>query len=269
MTDQAKPALEAEVFTLHQGTGPVLFSVPHAGTRCPESLQVRLTEQAREWPDTDWFVDRLFGFAPERGQSLLVANNTRYLVDLNRPTSDQSLYPGQATTGLCPTEQFDGQEIYRAGETITQSEKSERIERYWRPYHLALEGELERLRELHGYAVLFDCHSICSVLPRLFDGVLPVLNLGTNHGATAADDLEALVVGVLRQSRFTTAVNGRFVGGSITRTYGRPATRVHALQLEIGWDGYLSAPAEWDAAKADHLIEVLKRVANVLETWRP
>ena len=284
----------SETFRLHQGDGPVLFSVPHAGTECPDWLALRLTESARLFPDTDWFVDRLYGFAPGRGQSMLVARHTRYLVDLNRPASDESLYPGQTTTGLCATEQFDGQPVYQDGEQPEAREIAERVEQYWRPYHQQLFAELERIKARHGYAILFDCHSIDSVLPRLFEGELPFLNLGTNHGATAAPSLQSDVVSVLEASGLSLAVNGRFVGGEITRSLGRPAEGVHALQLELGWRGYLSvkhlaighlgshlvgakaptahqgAPiAQWNPETADRLTGVLEGVAGALETWRP
>ena len=90
-------------FRFRQGTRPLLISMPHVGTHVPRSLTARFTEEARRVPDTDWHLERLYDFARGLGASILVATHSRYVVDLNRPPDGASLYPGQATTGLCLT----------------------------------------------------------------------------------------------------------------------------------------------------------------------
>jgi N-formylglutamate deformylase len=229
-----------EVFTLHRGTAPLLVSLPHDGIALPEDLANRLTPEARGVPDTDWFVSRLYDFARRLGASLLVPVNSRYVVDLNRPPDDLSLYPGQNTTGLCPLQRFSGAPVYLAGQEPTADEVAARVERYWRPYHDALAAELARVRARHGRAVLWEGHSIRSTVPFLFDGRLPDFNLGTAAGASCAPERQARIEAVMAaQDHYTWVANGRFKGGYITRHYGRPGEGVDAVQLELAQCTYM------------------------------
>lgn len=224
------------VFKLHTGRLPVLLSIPHLGTDLPQEIGPALAPEARITADTDWHLDRLYGFAQAMGCSVLQATVSRYAIDLNRPPGGESLYPGQTTTGLCPAETFHGVPLYRPGQAPDAAEIARRRAAYWQPYHDALRGELDRLRTLHGQVLLWEAHSIASVLPRLFDGKLPDLNLGTNGGTTcAAPVLDAVLaqLGTPAGQPFTHVVNGRFKGGYITRHYGEPAKGVHAIQLEM------------------------------------
>ena len=231
----------SDVFTLHQGSAPLLVSLPHDGSAIPEPMAARMTASARRAPDTDWHVSRLYAFARALGASVLVPRYSRYVVDLNRPPDDASLYPGQNTTGLCPTRQFSGEPVYQEGEEPAQGDIADRIERYWRPYHAALQAELARLRERHGRVVLWEGHSIRgSELPFLFEGRLPDLNLGTAGGASCSPALQArLERGLAAQSRYDWVANGRFKGGYITRHYGDPAQGIDAVQLEISQRIYM------------------------------
>ncbi len=220
--------------TLHRGTSPLLVSLPHAGQSIPAELRPQLVERALGVEDTDWHLDRLYGFARDLGASLIVPHHSRYVIDLNRPPEDAPMYPGANNTELVPTRFFSGEPLYRAGMAPDAAEIARRRETYWAPYHAALQAELGRLRDLHGHAVLFDGHSIKSQLPWLFDGTLPDLNLGTAGGTSCAPALRDAAATVLAaQSRCTHVVDGRFKGGYITRHYGRPEQRVHALQLKI------------------------------------
>ena len=229
-----------EVFTLHRGSAPLLVSLPHDGIALPEELANRLTPEARGVPDTDWFVSRLYDFAKRLGASLLVPVNSRYVIDLNRPPDDQSLYPGRNTTGLCPVQRFTGEPVYLPGQEPSANEVAARVESYWRPYHEALAGELARLRAAHGRALLWDGHSIRSTVPFLFEGRLPDFNLGTVAGASCAPARQARIEAVLSaQGDYTWVANGRFKGGYITRHYGRPAEGVDAVQLELAQSTYM------------------------------
>lgn len=229
-----------DTFTLHRGTAPLLVSLPHDGTRVPDDIAARLTDVARAVPDTDWHVSRLYAVARGLGASVLVPAYSRYVVDLNRPEDDTSLYPGQNTTGLCPIQRFDGGPVYRDGQAPDAAEVRARVATYWRPYHAALREELDRLHAAHGRVVLWDGHSIRGEVPFLFDGRLPDLNLGTAGGASCAPALQARLEGLLAAQRdYDWVANGRFRGGYITRHYADPARGIDAVQLETSQRAYM------------------------------
>jgi len=259
-------------FQLTRGDSPLLVSVPHAGTRIPEAIRTGLTEAARHGVpvDTDHFVDRLYAFVPQLGGSLLVAQMSRWVVDLNRPSDNRPLYPGQAGTGLVPTTRFDGSPIWQREPDAADIQG--RVRAWWQPYHRALADELARKQARHGFAILFDAHSILSRVPRLFDGRLPDLNLGTNGGASCDPALRLRVSDHLgRLGDWSHVVDGRFKGGHITRHYGRPAHGVHALQLELAQAAYMdeSRPPAWDGDRAAPLIGVLEELLQEVVRWRP
>ena len=260
-------------FKLHRGTTPLLVSLPHVGTEIASDIAARLLPHALAVPDTDWHLERLYAFArDELGASLLVPRWSRYCVDLNRPPENTPMYAGANNTELCPTRAFTGEPIYRAGAAPDDAEVARRLQHYWRPYHDALAAELERLKAEHGHALLFDGHSIKSELPWLFDGRLPDLNLGTASGASCDPGLrDALAAVLAAQDHFTQVVDGRFKGGYITRRYGRPAERVHAVQLEMVWRCYMPElpPYQMDPARAAEVQPVLRALLQAMLAWRP
>lgn len=251
-----------EIFTLHQGTAPLLVSVPHDGTFVPDDIAQRLTPAARRVPDTDWHIARLYAFARELGASMIVPTHSRYVVDLNRSEDDVSLYPGQNTTGLCPVVRFSGEPVYLQGREPTPDEIAERVERYWRPYHQALRMELDRLWAMHGRAVLWEGHSIRGELPFLFQGRLPDMNLGTAGGTSCSPALQQRLEAVLAgQEEFDSVVNGRFKGGHITRHYGDPASGIEAVQMETSQRAYMDeASFAYDEAKAARAQAFIRRL---------
>jgi len=259
------------LYDIQAGDGPLIFSVPHAGTDLPPDIAERLTPHARTLPDTDWHVEQLYDFAVELGATLIRANVSRYVIDLNRPPQNESLYPGQATTGLCPPIEFDGTPIYLDGKEVPEEDVVLRRATYWQPYHDRLTSEIARVKKRHGHALLFDCHSIASRVPRLFPGILPDLNLGTVHGASCAAALQERIAGIMQRSGFTQIVNGRFVGGHITRHFGKPHENVHAVQMEKGQDCHLmnDGSNRLDPAKVAKLKPVLRRIAETMLAWRP
>ena len=251
-----------DIFELHRGTAPLLISVPHDGTAVPDDIATRLTDSARRVPDTDWHVARLYAFARAFGASMIVPRHSRYVIDLNRSEDDVSLYPGQNTTGLCPIVQFSGEPVYRAGMAPTEDEVRARVDRYWRPYHQALRGEIERMKAEHGRIVLWEGHSIRGEVPFLFEGRLPDLNLGTANGASCSPELQARLEKMLAgQGEYDFVVNGRFKGGYITRHYGDPGGGVDAVQLEISQRIYMDEDSfgydEQKAAQAQQVIRAL------------
>jgi N-formylglutamate deformylase len=252
---------------------PLILSMPHVGREIPDHIRSQLTDRALELEDTDWWIDKLYNFGEELGATVIRATASRYVIDVNRDPSGASLYPGQATTELCPTTDFDGVPLYRDNATPS----AEEIDRHRRPchtaYHEALTAEIRRLRGRYTRVVLYDCHSIRSHVPRLFDGELPVFNIGTNGGASCAPEVEAIVANACADAEadgYSHVVNGRFRGGWITRHYGDPENGVHAIQMELAQRVYLTEeapPWSFDPAKADQLRSVLKPMLHRLSFW--
>ena len=258
------------VAAVHLGRLPLIVSLPHVGTMLPQDIADQMNAVATSLQDTDWHVHRLYEFAREAGASWLQARISRYAIDVNRPPDDHSLYPGQTTSGLCPTASFAGEPLY---DTLTPSpqEISQRKDRFWVPYHAMLRELIEATRGRFGYALLLEAHSIRSNLPRLFDGRLPDINIGTNDGKSCAADLSARIVAVLeRQSRFSHVVNGRFKGGYITRNYGNPQANVHALQIELAQCAYMDETVtDYNPALAQSLQSLLQLIVSELIQFDP
>ena len=253
----------SDVYSYTEGIIPLLVSVPHDGRRLPSTLQARMTAEGIAIPDTDWHVARLYDFVRELGAHLLVAKYSRYVVDLNRPASDESLYPGQLATGLCPQQTFAGEDIYVSG-GVSEDEIADRVATYWQPYHRQIRTVLDGLRARHGHAVIWDAHSIASEVPRLFEGELRVLNLGTHGGRSCAPAMESAVFKLAADSHYSAVLNGRFQGGFITRHYGDAANRIHAVQLEIAQRAYMDEMSGiYDTQKASRLRGTLR---TLLET---
>ncbi|WP_395667776.1 N-formylglutamate deformylase [Rhodoferax sp.] len=260
------------VFSLHQGSTPLLISLPHVGTQIPSEQTRHYTERALRVEDTDWHLEALYAFAKDLGASMIVPRYSRYLIDLNRPSDNTPMYAGANNTELCPTRFFTGEPLYQNGMAPDATEIARRTTTYWQPYRSAIDAELTRIQAAHGHAVLFDGHSIQSELPWLFEGTLPDLNLGTAEGKSAAPSLCAALTEVLQsQSDFTHVVDGRFKGGHITRHYGRPAAGWHAVQLEMCWKCYMAEqpPYAIDPARAQRVTPVLRALVHTLIGWRP
>lgn len=255
-----------------RGDGPVVLGVPHAGTFVPDDIKARFNDTGLKLADTDWHVDRLYSdLLP--GATMVKANFHRYVTDANRDPEGVSLYPGQNTTTLCPTTDFDGRPIYQSGMEPDIGEIEARRLAWHAPYHAALQAEMERVRAKHGVAILYDCHSIRSVVPFLFEGTLPDFNTGTNNGTTCSSAIEAAVVACTQAAEgYTSILNGRFKGGWTTRHYGRPAEGFHAIQMELAQKTHLATedtPFAYDEAKADRLRTHLKDILSALENLAP
>ena len=225
--------------TVKRGTGPIILGMPHVGTYVPPDTQARLNAEGRILRDTDWHIEKLYdGLLP--GATVVQANFHRYVIDANRDPSGKSLYPGAATTELVPTTDFDGNPIWQVGSEPNAQDISRRLSHFHAPYHRALADEIARVKALHGVAILFDCHSIRSQIPRLFEGTLPDFNIGTDNGTTCDARLEQVILDVCKASGRSTVLNGRFRGGWTTRHYGRPNEKVHAIQMELAQSSHLN-----------------------------
>ena len=252
------------------GSIPLLVSMPHVGTEIPDDILSAMTPAATDKQDTDWHLVRLYDFLDQMGASVLSARWSRYVIDLNRPPENTNLYPGQDTTGLIPVDTFHREPLYRDGHAPDEAEVRRRLQAYWKPYHDQLRAELDRLLALHGRVVLWDAHSIASVVPRFFEGKLPDLNFGTADGKSCAPGLsDAIVSQALRQERYSIAVNGRFKGGHITRFYGQPANNIHAIQLEMCQSTYMDedAPYGYRADLAEQVQQPLRAMLQAAADW--
>lgn len=254
-----------ELYHYIPGSLPIILSIPHAGTYVPNHLLQRFSTSARQLPDTDWHLEQLYSFAKEMSIHLLIATHSRYVIDLNRSSDGQSLYPGRFTTSLCPTTLFDGQPIYQEGMEPRQEEIQNRITTYWLPYHNKLQSLIHKLKNKNRI-ILFDAHSIRSQVPSLFDGKLPSINLGTADGQSAHEELTNKVFAYCKNTNYSTVLNGRFKGGYITRHYGNPAENIDAIQLEFTQLNYMSEsfPFTYDIAKAKQCQRMLSEIMALL-----
>lgn len=258
-----------EPFSFVSGTLPLLISIPHAGIKLTPEVEDALTPAAAVLSDTDWHIPQLYDFAGKMGASILKGNYSRLVIDLNRPADDQPLYT-TATTGLFPETLFDGQPVFKPGQTPTAEQRQRYLQEIWHPYHQQLQNELDRLRAEFGYVLLFDAHSIASLIPRLFEGRLPDLNIGTHSGASCAPQLEAqIVASCAAQKSFSYIINGRFKGGYITRAYGKPELKQHAVQLELAQKNYMQEeiPFDYQPEKAAQLQNILQPLVSTLLEW--
>ena len=176
-----------------RGAGPIILGMPHGGMFLPPEVRARLNPLGRTLADADWHIDALYaGLAPDA--TVVRATFHRYVIDANRPPDGASLYPGQNTTGLIAETDFDGRPIWDA--PPTPADAAARLAAFHAPYHAALAAEIARVRARHGVAILWDCHSIRSRIPFLFEGVLPDFNIGTADGASCDGRITAAVQAV-------------------------------------------------------------------------
>jgi N-formylglutamate deformylase len=233
----------SEWLSVQRGEAPLLVSMPHTGTDLAD-IEASVVSPWLARRDSDWWVDKLYSFAADLGATVIRTAISRTVIDPNRDPSGISLYPGQATTELCPTTTFDGEPLYRPGSAPDAAEIARRRHTWFEPYHEALTAEIARSRARHRTVVLYDCHSIRSRIPRLFAGELPNFNIGTNSGASCAPELTARIEAVCGQTKFSHVTNGRFKGGYTTRHHGRPVDGVHAVQMELACRGYMEDPED-------------------------
>jgi N-formylglutamate deformylase len=263
-------------FNFSPGSTPLLICMPHTGTHIPASLQGRYQARALQVEDTDWHMPQLYEFASAMGASVLQGNYSRYVIDLNRPPDNAPMYPGASNTELCPTRFFTGDNLYRQGQEPDSDEEQERLALYWEPYHAKLRATLDELRAKHGYALLWDAHSIRQEIPWLFEGKLPGLNLGTASGKSCSPALRERLTQRLEQGQrqspsFSYAVDGRFKGGYTTRHYGAPEQQIHVAQMEMAQALYMQEhlPFAYLPDSAKQVQVVLQDLLSTMLHWSP
>lgn len=257
------------VVDVFQGDSPIVLGLPHTGTFVPDEIRAKLNPRGQILADTDWHIERLYdGLLP--GATTVRAVFHRYVIDANRGPDDASLYPGQNTTGLVPTTDFDGAPIWI--EAPTEAEIADRKLHFHAPYHAALDAEIARVKAKHGFAILYDCHSIRSHIPFLFEGILPDFNIGTNSGASCDPAIEKATFDICAASGRTHVLNGRFKGGWTTRHYGQPQNGVHAIQMELAQSTHLTTeavPFAYDTEKATAMRVPLREILETLAALAP
>jgi len=269
--------VSSEWLEILPGTAPLVLSIPHAGTEIPEEFSDKFTSSWAARRDADWWMPQLYAFAEDLGASIVRTHISRSVIDVNRDPTGASLYPGQAVTGLCPLTNFDGEDLYHPGCAPDAAEVAARRIAYFEPYHAALGTEIARLRQKQRRVVVYDCHSIRSRIPMLFDGILPNFNIGTNDGKSCDPELTSRVAQICASgAEFSTVVNGRFKGGWSTRHHGKPGTGVHAIQMELACRGYMAEPdaltpdnwpSPYDENSARPLRKILHRILESALEW--
>ena len=253
-------------FSVVEGQKPLILAQPHGGTHVDADIFKRLNDKGRRLADTDWHINRLYdGLIDDI--TVVQSHIHRYVIDANRGPDDESLYPGQNTTGLCPLTDFDGNPIYHQGEAPNDDEIEQRRIRYHQPYHDALKEQIHRLKKRHHSVIVYDCHSIRSHIPFLFEGQLPDFNIGTYNGNSCHQTIEDKVNDICSQAKdYTCIVNGRFKGGWTTRHYGQPDAGIHAIQMELAQSTYMQQRAPWtyDSVKSEQLRTILGPILNAL-----
>lgn len=253
-----------DVVDVRRGNSPLIISIPHDGRQVPRAMISRMTQSARNLPDTDWHVARLYRFAQALDATIITANYSRYVVDLNRPADGQPLYPGQDETGVCPLTTFAEEPIYIRGLAPSTTEVAARVEQFWHPYHAALSAQIDEIRREQGFVLLWEAHSIASTVPRFFDGSLPHLNFGTNDGVTFPASILDQIVKCFDPAVYEIAKNGRFKGGYTTRHYANPGDHRYTLQLEIAQRSYMDeATGTFDKGRANLLSGQIQRSMEV------
>jgi N-formylglutamate amidohydrolase len=229
---------------------PVVFASPHSGIDYPaEFLAAARLDPVSLRRSEDAFVDELFAAAPEAGAPLLSALFPRAFVDPNRepleldPQMFEDPLPPEANTdsprvaaglGMIARVIASGEEIY--GRKLKVAEAIRRLERYYRPYHAMLAELIGETRRRFGVCVLIDCHSMPSVggpMERDAGRGRVDIVLGDCRGISCTPVLTDRIEAAFRQMGYGVARNNPYSGGYVTQFYGRPAEKVHALQIEI------------------------------------
>lgn len=254
----------SDSYTLIKGRVPLLISMPHNGEKIPSDIRAVMNESALSVADTDWYLDKLYSFAKALGAYILMPKFNRYVIDLNRDPNGVDLYPGANNTELCPTTAFDLSPLYQSGLSPTKTQISDRVEKYWRPYHQALSSTLQDIKSEFGQAVLLEAHSIRSEVPRFFEGQLPDFNFGSADG-TSCDDALMTEIQALPFQPYSMVCNGRFKGGYITRAFGQPEQSIHAIQLELSQRTYMNEEAmTYNESLAESVIPKLELLVKTL-----
>ena len=245
----------------------MLLSVPHSGRDYPDWLvdMARLGRAPLERLE-DPYVDRLVWRALGLGCGAVIARAPRAAIDCNRGEEevDPSVIAHSAARavgarargglGIVPARTHADGYLWRR--SITPIQLEERLEAAHRPYHEAIEAELQALHDRFGGAILIDCHS----MPPPKDGV-PEIVIGDRHGRSAAGWLTVEALAIVRAQGFSAGLNEPFAGGHVLARHGAPERGVHALQIEIDRRLYLDEGLIAPGAGFDRLARLIETLA--------
>lgn len=261
----------SKTYFIEQATAPevpILLSVPHCGTAFPDELKNDFKKELAQAPDdTDWFVHQLYDFAPSLGITIIHANYSRWVIDLNRDPESKPLYTdGRIITALCPTTTFFGNPIYQdERKEVDQTEVNRRIQHYYKPYHDKVTELIEAKKQKFGKVLLWDCHSIRQQVPTIYKDKFPDLILGDADETSASKKIIDVALNALQRGDYSVAHNHPFKGGYITRYFGKPDHHVEALQLEMSKLMYMDdEEKKYSQVRADKIRDLLKTVFNKL-----
>jgi N-formylglutamate amidohydrolase len=254
---------------IHEPRGdlPVLLSVPHSGRDYPDWL-IGLAGGGKPALAVleDPLVDRLVWRALQRGCGAVIARAPRAAVDCNRAEDevDPSVVDGarrgrvsaRARGGLGIVPARTQQHGYLWRRAITTMQLDERLSQAHRPYHEAIEAQLALLVDRFGCALLLDCHS----MPPPPEGV-PAIVFGDCRGRTADPWVSADAVAIADRSGFEAGLNDPFAGGHIIERHAKPASSIHALQIEIDRRCYLDARLARPGSGFDQVATFIERLA--------
>jgi N-formylglutamate amidohydrolase len=212
---------------------PVLVSVPHYGT---EPLPHISRDDYREprfetfaYGFADTFVGDLYADLHEHGATVLATPFSRMFVDVNRRRDDFEHLDGEVRSrrGVVRTHTMRDVPIF--ARPLVLADVEARLQALYDPYYATLGRLLGDLRQAFGHAVLLDGHT--GSPRRMHDHEVII---GTRHAATCAPQLAETVAAVFTRHGFEVHQNVTgYTGGNIVATCGQPASRIHALQLEI------------------------------------
>lgn len=247
---------------------PILISVPHAGTQFPTEIKHHYKKRMRKHlDDTDWYVHKLYEFAPSLGITIIKANLSRWVIDLNRDPENTPLYnDNRLITSITPTTDFYGNPIYISSSLQPDpTEIHRRLDLYYWPYYRQIETLITDLKKEFGNVLLWDAHSIRHLVSTLQKKPFPDMILGNNNQKTAHPQLISTALESLQSEKNEVTHNTPFKGGHITRYFGKPEQNVHTLQLEMNKILYMDDnEITYNTKRATVVQEVLQNTLKLL-----
>lgn len=256
---------------VEEGQSPLILCLPHSGTDVPKPVAGRLNATGRLQADLAWRLERVFEIHRELDATVLRSSISRYVVDPDKEPGPENGAPGGTEAGLCALETLDGKRIYLEGEDPGPTEIEQRVLLFHAPFHRALRQQVDRLLRKHRRVILLDCQSMRSQIKGVTGSGLPLVNIGTQEGASCDTGLrDVFVSGFAGVDGFTVAIDEHTQGGFITRSYGRPERGLNCLTLLLAQRAYLrheSPPFEPDKTRLARLQTILSDSLSRMIDW--
>lgn len=239
---------------------PLIFDSPHSGTHYPADFAYvcDFHELAKA---EDKYVDALFSAAPDHGAAFLAAHFPRSYIDVNRAADD--IDPGliaepwphdpvnpsarsDAGIGLIRRLIKPGVPVYNR--TLSADDVLRRIEKYYKPYHAALQALIDEAHYNFGQVWHINCHSMpaSAARPKQAIGLLghqvkaSDFVLGDRDGTSCDPDFTRALRDFLRRRGYTVTVNDPFKGVELIDRYSAPARGRHSIQIEVNKSLYMN-----------------------------